>query len=74
MDGLQGPILSGTGFYMKRKALYGNLPLKGEYKYSQLLIKNNKQKLKKKNHWKSFSLAKLRFPLNGVTQMHCQFK
>lgn len=58
MDGLQGPILSGTGFYMKRKALYGNLPLKGEYKYSQLLIKNNKQKLKKKiiaNHsvWQS---------------------
>ncbi|XP_043697953.1 cellulose synthase-like protein E2 isoform X2 [Telopea speciosissima] len=24
MDGLQGPILSGTGFYIKRKALYGN--------------------------------------------------
>ncbi|WCJ23963.1 cellulose synthase family protein [Euphorbia peplus] len=24
-DGLQGPILSGTGFYMKRKALYGHI-------------------------------------------------
>ncbi|KAM3755974.1 hypothetical protein ACB098_02G077600 [Castanea mollissima] len=23
MDGLRGPLLSGTGFYMKRKALYG---------------------------------------------------
>ncbi|XVF62935.1 hypothetical protein PTKIN_Ptkin09bG0048800 [Pterospermum kingtungense] len=25
MDGLQGPMLSGTGFYMKRKALYGDI-------------------------------------------------
>ncbi|KAJ7950121.1 Cellulose synthase [Quillaja saponaria] len=24
MDGLQGPIFSGTGFYLKRKAMYGN--------------------------------------------------
>lgn len=23
MDGLDGPVLSGTGFYMKRVALYG---------------------------------------------------
>ncbi|CAK7327210.1 unnamed protein product [Dovyalis caffra] len=28
IDGLQGPILSGTGFYMKREALYGNLSQK----------------------------------------------
>uniref|UniRef100_A0A6N2N3K5 Cellulose synthase-like protein G2 n=1 Tax=Salix viminalis TaxID=40686 RepID=A0A6N2N3K5_SALVM len=28
MDGLQGPMLSGTGFYMKREALYGNLSQK----------------------------------------------
>ncbi|GMJ01946.1 cellulose synthase like G2, ARABIDOPSIS THALIANA CELLULOSE SYNTHASE LIKE G2 [Hibiscus trionum] len=25
MDGLQGPMLSGTGFYIKRKALYGDI-------------------------------------------------
>ncbi|XVE81781.1 hypothetical protein DITRI_Ditri15bG0093500 [Diplodiscus trichospermus] len=25
MDGLQGPMLSGTGFYMKREALYGDV-------------------------------------------------
>ncbi|WCJ23968.1 cellulose synthase family protein [Euphorbia peplus] len=25
MEGLLGPVLSGTGFYMKRKALYGNV-------------------------------------------------
>ncbi|KAK9003348.1 hypothetical protein V6N11_060912 [Hibiscus sabdariffa] len=25
MDGLQGPMLSGTGFYMKRMALYGDI-------------------------------------------------
>ena len=30
MDGLQGPMLSGTGFYMKREALYGNLSQKGK--------------------------------------------
>jgi len=24
MDGLKGPVLSGTGFYMKRVSLYGN--------------------------------------------------
>ncbi|XP_050218118.1 cellulose synthase-like protein G3 [Mercurialis annua] len=29
VDGLQGPILSGTGFYMKRNALYGNISEKG---------------------------------------------
>ncbi|KAG5236327.1 cellulose synthase protein [Salix suchowensis] len=28
MDGIQGPMLSGTGFYMKREALYGNLSQK----------------------------------------------
>ncbi|KAK2647221.1 hypothetical protein Ddye_022416 [Dipteronia dyeriana] len=28
MDGLQGPMLSGTGFYMKREALYGNVSQK----------------------------------------------
>lgn len=30
IDGLQGPVLSGTGFYMKREALYGNLSEKGK--------------------------------------------
>ncbi|KAK8623770.1 hypothetical protein V6N13_065133 [Hibiscus sabdariffa] len=29
MDGLQGPMLSGTGFYMKRMALYGDIVQKG---------------------------------------------
>ena len=29
MDGLKGPVLSGTGFYMKREALYGNFKVKG---------------------------------------------
>ncbi|KAL5068300.1 hypothetical protein RYX36_019187 [Vicia faba] len=28
MDGLQGPLLSGTGFYMKRESLYGNYKTK----------------------------------------------
>lgn len=28
MDGITGPLLSGTGFYMKRKALYGNYKIK----------------------------------------------
>jgi len=29
MDGITGPLLSGTGFYMKREALYGNYKIKG---------------------------------------------
>ncbi|XAR57382.1 Cellulose synthase (UDP-forming) [Bertholletia excelsa] len=29
MDGLRGPMLSGTGFYLKRKALYGGRNLEG---------------------------------------------
>ncbi|XP_061356803.1 cellulose synthase-like protein G2 [Gastrolobium bilobum] len=28
MDGLKGPLLSGTGFYMKRESLYGNYKIK----------------------------------------------
>ncbi|KAJ1383934.1 Nucleotide-diphospho-sugar transferase [Sesbania bispinosa] len=28
MDGLKGPVLSGTGFYMKRESLYGNCKIK----------------------------------------------
>ncbi|KAG4983757.1 hypothetical protein AAZX31_10G179000 [Glycine max] len=28
MDGLRGPVLSGTGFYMKRESLYGNYKIK----------------------------------------------
>lgn len=28
LDGLRGPILSGTGFYMKRDALYGTQELR----------------------------------------------
>lgn len=28
MDGITGPLLSGTGFYMKREALYGNYKVK----------------------------------------------
>lgn len=28
MDGITGPLLSGTGFYMKREALYGNYKIK----------------------------------------------
>lgn len=30
MDGLRGPCLSGTGFYIKRMALYGSLPKRVE--------------------------------------------
>ncbi|XP_027348343.1 cellulose synthase-like protein G2 [Abrus precatorius] len=29
MDGLKGPVMSGTGFYIKRVALYGNCSSKG---------------------------------------------
>ncbi|CAL0313493.1 unnamed protein product [Lupinus luteus] len=29
MDGLQGPVMSGTGFYIKRKSLFGNCTSKG---------------------------------------------
>ncbi|KAK7400632.1 hypothetical protein VNO78_11860 [Psophocarpus tetragonolobus] len=29
MDGLEGPVISGTGFYIKRVSLYGNLASKG---------------------------------------------
>ncbi|KAL2325071.1 hypothetical protein Fmac_024129 [Flemingia macrophylla] len=28
MDGLRGPVLSGTGFYIKRESLYGNYKIK----------------------------------------------
>nr|KYP60780.1 Cellulose synthase-like protein G2 [Cajanus cajan] len=28
MDGLKGPVLSGTGFYIKRESLYGNYKIK----------------------------------------------
>lgn len=35
IDGLQGPILSGTGFYMKREALYGNLSEKDVMRLKQ---------------------------------------
>lgn len=31
MDGLMGPILSGTCFYMKREALYGTSIKQGNY-------------------------------------------
>ena len=31
MDGLKGPILSGTCFYMKRESLYGNSIKQGNY-------------------------------------------
>ncbi|KAJ6890504.1 cellulose synthase-like protein [Populus alba x Populus x berolinensis] len=35
IDGLQGPVLSGTGFYMKREALYGNLSEKDVMRLKQ---------------------------------------
>ncbi|XP_011030535.1 PREDICTED: cellulose synthase-like protein G1 [Populus euphratica] len=35
IDGLQGPVLSGTGFYMKREALYGNLSEKNVVRLKQ---------------------------------------
>lgn len=31
IDGIQGPMLSGTGYYMKREALYGKFLQKGRY-------------------------------------------
>ncbi|KAF3627434.1 putative hyoscyamine 6-dioxygenase-like [Capsicum annuum] len=31
MDGIQGPVLSGTGYFLKRKALYTSPGLKDEY-------------------------------------------
>ncbi|XP_025619735.1 cellulose synthase-like protein G2 isoform X1 [Arachis hypogaea] len=50
MDGLKGPVLSGTGFYMKREALYGNYTIKGtelepqqQFGASNKLIKSLKQ-------------------------------
>ncbi|KAJ4825702.1 hypothetical protein Tsubulata_001198, partial [Turnera subulata] len=38
MDGLRGPILSGTGFYMKRESLYGS-SIKGAMKDKQSGVK-----------------------------------
>jgi len=29
MDGLKGPVMSGTGFYIKRASLFGNCARKG---------------------------------------------
>jgi hypothetical protein len=29
LDGLKGPVLSGTGFYIKRNSLYGDSMQKG---------------------------------------------
>lgn len=29
MDGIQGPVLSGTGYFLKRKALYTSPGVKG---------------------------------------------
>lgn len=34
MDGLKGPVMSGTNFYIKRVSLYGNRAYKGiEHNY-----------------------------------------
>ena len=36
MDGLKGPVLSGTGLYMKRVSLLGNYEVKGIIKQEDL--------------------------------------
>ncbi|KAF6174664.1 hypothetical protein GIB67_006316 [Kingdonia uniflora] len=36
MDGIQGPVLSGTGFYLKRRALYGGLTQEKGWKSTYL--------------------------------------
>ncbi|XP_075516510.1 quillaic acid 3-O-glycosyltransferase CSL1-like isoform X1 [Primulina tabacum] len=36
LDGLQGPVLSGTGFYMNRKALYGTNKIQEDVDIAQL--------------------------------------
>ncbi|KAF6174667.1 hypothetical protein GIB67_006319 [Kingdonia uniflora] len=36
MDGIQGPVLSGTGFYLKRRALYGGLTQEKDINLYQL--------------------------------------
>lgn len=76
MDGLDGPCLSGTGFYMKRQALYGisiqdghsNLDkLRQTFGYSEEFIKSLNQRYKRPD------------PLNTVLEgarllASCQFE
>ena len=38
LDGLQGPVLSGTGFYIKRVALCGSFILEGSLEFLSIAI------------------------------------
>ncbi|KAI8566393.1 hypothetical protein RHMOL_Rhmol02G0036900 [Rhododendron molle] len=64
MDGLQGPIVSGTGFYIKREALYANpikdvdvMELKLYFGRSNEFIKSFGRHYKPKDHQHSSSVT-----------------
>ncbi|KAF7149872.1 hypothetical protein RHSIM_Rhsim02G0034700 [Rhododendron simsii] len=64
MDGLQGPIVSGTGFYIKREALYANpikdvdvMELKQYFGPSNEFIKSFGRHYKPKDHQHSSSVT-----------------
>ncbi|KAK7278504.1 hypothetical protein RJT34_23534 [Clitoria ternatea] len=49
MDGLKGPVLSGTGFYMKRESLYGNYKIKDTDLELQQYVGTSKEFIKSLN-------------------------
>ncbi|KAG5560308.1 hypothetical protein RHGRI_003561 [Rhododendron griersonianum] len=64
LDGLQGPIVSGTGFYIKREALYANpikdvdvMELKQYFGPSNEFIKSFGRHYKPKDHQHSASVT-----------------
>ncbi|KAK7268726.1 hypothetical protein RIF29_21434 [Crotalaria pallida] len=64
MDGLKGPVLSGTGFYMKRESLYGNYKIKDTDPELQEYFGQSNQLIKslKKNYTPYLMSAELASP------------
>ncbi|KAF7151728.1 hypothetical protein RHSIM_Rhsim02G0034800 [Rhododendron simsii] len=84
MDGLQGPIVSGTGFYIKREALYANpikdvdvMELKQYFGPSNEFIKSFGRHYKPKDHQHSSSVGFLYLSVvedyfTSLVNMHCK--
>ncbi|KAK7343998.1 hypothetical protein VNO77_13180 [Canavalia gladiata] len=54
MDGLKGPVLSGTGFYMRRESLYGNYKIKDTDLELQLYVGTSNKFIKSlEQNWRT---------------------
>ncbi|KAI8566404.1 hypothetical protein RHMOL_Rhmol02G0037500 [Rhododendron molle] len=84
MDGLQGPCVSGTGFYIKREALYANpikdvdvMELKQYFGPSNEFIKSFGRHYTPKDHQHSSSVGFLYLSVvedyfTGLVNLHCK--